>query len=220
MRLWEHPDLTIQEKYLLINIDSLASSDEGVNAGAQMLASLSGIPLKETREILNSLYKKGAVEIRMNDDGAKLLKPLLYREHYQPLDEKIVVGDKPTDSETLPYVEIQENWAKYCPMLPPISRMTPQRKRKIKSTLKSADLRVEDLYRCFQIISVTPFLNGKSGKFKATFDWCMAKSQNLQKIYEGFYSKSHSEQQAYSSIMTGNIPTPITMDAEENEEYR
>lgn len=217
LSVWESADLTIAEKHLLIDIDSICDSAVGVAVGPQALASLSGMTQKDVKRTLNELFLKGAIDISVDADGAKRIKPLLYKERYVKRGEKTVFGDKPTDTETLPYDEIMEQWNNICMTLPPLTRWTPQRKNKLRSALKNAALTVEDLYKCFRIISATPFLSGESNQFKATFDWATAKSTNLSKIYEGFYCKSFAEKRAYDTIMNGG---ELTQPKNEDNYYR
>lgn len=213
LSVWESADLTIAEKHLLIDIDSICDSTYGIAVGTQALATLSGMTQKEVKNTLNELYLKGAIDISVDADGAKRIKPFLYKERYIKRGEKTVFGDKPTDTEVLPYGDIMEHWNTICKTLPPLTRWTPQRKNKLRSALKNAALTVNDLYKCFHIIAATPFLSGESNQFKATFDWCCAKSTNMSKIYEGFYSKSFVEKQAYEAIMRGgNVEQPNTED--------
>lgn len=204
INIWEHSDLSIYEKHLLIDIDSICDSADGVSVGIQALASLSGMTQKDVKNTMNSLYLKGAIEIFVNADGAKIIKPLLYKERYIKRGEKQMFGDKPTDIEILPYDDIMEQWNIICKTLPPLTRWTPQRKSKLRSALKNSALSVQDLFKCFRIIAATPFLSGESNQFKATFDWVTAKSANMSKIYEGFYNKSAVEKQAYAAIMRGD----------------
>lgn len=212
--LWESADLTIQEKHLLIDIDSICDSADGVAAGIQTLATLSGLTQKEVKLALNELHNKGAIETSIGPDGEKLIKPFLYKDRYKKRGEKTLFGDKPTDVETLPYDDIMEQWNAICKTLPPLTRWTPRRKNKLRSALKNAALSVDDLYKCFRIIAATPFLSGESNQFKATLDWCCSKSQNLSKIYEGFYSKSFAEKQSYDAIMSGD-----NIDNKEDDDY-
>lgn len=217
LSLWETPDLSISEKHLLIDIDSICDSADGIAVGVQALASLSGMTQKEVKSTLNELYLKGAIDISVDADGAKKIKPFLYKDRYIKRGEKAVFGDKPTDTEALPYDDIMEQWNTICKTLPPLTRWTPQRKNKLRSALKNAALTVEDLYKCFRIVNDTPFLSGLSNQFKATFDWVTAKSQNLSKIYEGFYSKSFAEKQAYEAIMRGG---DVAQTKNEDDYYR
>lgn len=80
--LWESADLTIAEKHLLIDIDSICDSAEGVAVGTQALASLSSMAQKDVKSALNELYLKGAIDISVDADGAKRIKPYLYKERY------------------------------------------------------------------------------------------------------------------------------------------
>lgn len=214
--LWESADLTIAEKHLLIDIDSICDSTEGVVAGVQALATLSGMTQKDVKHTLNELYLKGAIDISVDADGAKRIKPYLYKERYIKSGEKVVLGDKPTDVEALPYNDIMEKWDTICHMLPPIKRWTPQKKSKLRTVLKQADISVEGLYKCFRIIAAIPFLSGASNQFKATFDWITAKSANLSKVYEGFYAKSAREKIEYETIMRGGMVSP----PKEDDYYR
>lgn len=216
IHLWEHPDLTIQEKHILIDIDSLCNSTEGVSVGTQMLANLSGLNQKEVKSTLNELYLKGALELYINEDGTKTIKPLLYKERYIKQGDKVVIGDSPKDMEQYDWEEIQAKWSEYCPTLPPVKRFSPLRKRKLRAALKSAELTVSDLYKCFQIIGCTPFLNG-GVSFSAHFDWVISKAQNLQKIYEGFYAHTVQEKKDYEDIMNDR---KISQQSEEESFYR
>lgn len=200
--LWESADLTIAEKHLLIDIDSICDSAEGVAVGAQALASLSGMAQKDVKSALNELYIKGAIDISVDADGAKRIKPYLYKERYIKRGEKVVIGDKPTDVLTLPWEEIAEKWGESCPHLPPILRWTPQSKNKLRSALKNADMNLEQLYKSFKIIGATKFLNG-TGEFNATFRWLISKSENLDKVYTGFYARSFEERRSYEAIIGG-----------------
>lgn len=217
IHLWEHPDLTIQEKHILIDIDTLCESAEGVSVGVQMLANLSGLNQKEVKSTLNELYLKGALEVRIDDNGSKILKPLLYKERYLKQESAPILGDSPRDIEQFDWEDIQAKWIEYCPTLPPIKRFTPQRKSKLKSVLKSADLTLNNLYQCFQIIGCTPFLNGTDNTFKAHFDWVISKPITLTKIFEGFYAHSYQEKRDYEAIINNK---PITNQTEEESFYR
>lgn len=215
--LWESADLTIEEKHILIDIDSICASADGVAVGTQALATLSGLTQKEVKSALNELYQKGAIDISVDADGAKRIKPYLYKERYVKRGERVVIGDKPTDADPIDYDEIMEQWNTICKTLPPLTRWTPQRKNKLRSVLKNAALTVEDLYKCFRIINETPFLSGASDQFRATWDWITAKASNLSKIYEGFYCKSFTEKQAYDTIMRGG---GVAQSKDEDNYYR
>lgn len=200
--LWENQDLSWMAKIVLMEIDSYPRTELGVNVRAGAVATALGITRKECDAALKELFDKGAAQVNI-DEGQKLLMPLIYKDRYIATGLPMPEGEKPTTANSIDYDEVQAKWAEICPMLPPILRFTPQRKRKLKAALNQAGLTVGDLFKCFRIIASTPFLNG-AGEFAAHFDWVVKKSENLQKIYEGFYARSPQEKRDYENIMNGN----------------
>lgn len=215
--LWESTDLTIQEKHLLIDIDSICDSADGVAAGIQTLATLSGLTQKEVKHTLNELYLKGAIDISVDADGAKRIKPYLYKEQYVKRGEKIVIGDKPTDMETIDYDLIQETWNTVCASLPKIERFTPRRKQKVRSCLKGASATVSDLIKVIKLVATSSFLNGSKTSWQCSFDWVIKSPDNFTKIIEGQYHKDFSEQQYYNAIIRDKA---IELDKKEDDYYR
>lgn len=200
--LWENQDLSWMAKIVLMEIDSYPRTELGVNVRAGAVATALGITRKECDAALKELFDKGAIQVNI-DEGQKLLMPLIYKDRYIATGLPMPEGEKPTTANSIDYDEVQAKWAEICPMLPHIQRFTPQRKRKLKAALNQAGLTVGDLFKCFRIIASTPFLNG-AGEFAAHFDWVVKKSENLQKIYEGFYARSPQEKRDYENIMNGN----------------
>ena len=200
--LWENQDLSWMAKIVLMEIDSYPRTELGVNVRAGAVATALGITKKECDNALKELFDKGGIQINI-DEGQKLILPLIYKDRYIATGLPMPEGEKPSTANSIDYDEVQAKWAEICPMLPPIQRFTPQRKRKLKAALNQAGLTVGDLFKCFRIIASTPFLNG-AGEFAAHFDWVVKKSENLQKIYEGFYARSPQEKRDYDNIMNGN----------------
>ena len=199
--LWENQDLSWIAKIVLMEIDSYPRSELGVNVRAGAVATALGITKKECDNALKELFDKGAIQVNL-EEGQRLLMPLLYKSRYIPTGQPIPDGEKPSPANSIDYDDVQAKWSEICHTLPPIQRFTPQRKRKLKAALNQAGLTVADLYKCFRIIASTAFLNG-SGEFAAHFDWVVKKSENLQKIYEGFYARSPQEKRDYEAIMKG-----------------
>lgn len=200
--LWENQDLSWMAKIVLMEIDSYPRTELGVNVRSGAVATALGITKKECDTALKELFDKGAIQVNI-DEGQKLLLPLVYKDRYIATGLPMPEGEKPTTANSIDYDEVQAKWAEICHTLPPIQRFTPQRKRKLKAALNQAGLTVADLYKCFRIIASTAFLNG-SGEFAAHFDWVVKKSENLQKIYEGFYARSPQEKRDYEAIMKGD----------------
>ena len=199
--LWANTDLSWLAKIVLMEIDSYPRSELGVNVRAGAVATALGITKKECDNALKELFDKGAIQVNL-EEGQRLLMPLLYKSRYIPTGQPIPDGEKPSPANSIDYDDVQAKWSEICHTLPPIQRFTPQRKRKLKAALNQAGLTVADLYKCFRIIASTAFLNG-AGEFAAHFDWVVKKSENLQKIYEGFYARSPQEKRDYEAIMKG-----------------
>lgn len=200
--LWENQDLSWMAKIVLMEIDSYPRSELGVNVRSGAVATALGITKKECDNALKELFDKGAIQVNL-EEGQRLLMPLLYKSRYIPTGQPIPDGEKPSPANSIDYDDVQAKWSEICHTLPPIQRFTPQRKRKLKAALNQAGLTVADLYKCFRIIASTAFLNG-SGEFAAHFDWVVKKSENLQKLYEGFYARTTQEKRDYENIMNGN----------------
>lgn len=204
INIWTHPDLSVFERVVLIEIDSYCTSDMGVQIGAQTIASSIGLPVKTVKETLKTLLSKGAIALNIGENGEKLIKPYLYKDRYVTDQSKIEIGDKPTDLaiERIDYDGIADKWAEILPDMPQISRWTPQRKRKLKTIMKQAGISTDDLYKSFRIIAATPFLRGENDrKWTAGFNWILGNSNNVLKILEGTYSKSVMERREYEAIM-------------------
>ena len=199
--LWENQDLSWMAKIVLMEIDSYPRTELGVNVRSGAVATALGITKKECDTALKELFDKGAIQVNI-DEGQKLILPLVYKDRYISTGQPMPEGEKPSLANSIDYDEVQAKWAEICHTLPPIQRFTPQRKRKLKAALNQAGLTVADLYKCFRIIASTAFVNG-SGEFAAHFDWVVKKSENLQKIYEGFYARSPQEKRDYEAIMKG-----------------
>lgn len=199
--LWENQDLSWMAKIVLMEIDCYPRTELGVNVRAGAVATALGITKKECDTALKELFDKGAIQVNI-DEGQKLIMPLVYKDRYLATGQIVPEGGKPSPANSIDYDDVQAKWSEICHTLPPIQRFTPQRKRKLKAALNQAGLTVADLYKCFRIIASTAFLNG-SGEFAAHFDWVVKKSENLQKIYEGFYARSPQEKRDYEAIMKG-----------------
>lgn len=199
--LFQSEQLTPTEKIILMSIDIHSPDSRGACIGVQGIANFCGISQKEVKNALKNLYDKGAIETVVSEDGERKLIAKIYKEDYSESSHRPELeGTKPQDAETLDYDYIQEQWNAICGHQPKLSRITPQRKRKIKSAMKGADITVTDLIKAFKIINSVQFFHSNERQWVATFDW-VANAQSLTKILEGVYSKSYQERRDYESIM-------------------
>lgn len=203
LSLFGSDQLTPSEKMVLMAVELHSPDNLGASIGIQGISNLCGISQKECKTSLKSLYDKGAIETIVSEDGERKLIAKIYKEDYSKSSYRPEFeGTKPQDAETLDYDYIQEQWNTICEHQPKISRFTPQRKRKIKSALKGADITVADLTKAFKIINSVQFFHSNERNWVATFDW-VANAQSLTKILEGVYSKSYQEKRDYDNILKG-----------------
>lgn len=93
-------------------------------------------------------------------------------------------------------VEIVELFAKLCPSLPQVQVISSQRKKAISAIWKFARNDINFFETLFSKAEESDFLCGRSGDWKASFDWII-KQGNTIKILEGNYDnrkKSLSQQ--------------------------
>lgn len=185
-----------------MEIDSYPRSELGVNIRAGAVATALGITKKECDNALKELFDKGAIQVNI-DEGQKLILPLIYKDRYIATGLPMPEGEKPTTANSIDFDEVQSKWAEICPMLPPIQRWTPQRKRKLKAALNQAGLTVAHLYKVFGLVGTSEFLNGSKSEWRCSFDWLVKSAYNLTKVYEGNYHKSIEERRAYELIING-----------------
>lgn len=82
------------------------------------------------------------------------------------------------------YQKIADIFNSICVSLPKVKILTETRKRAIRTANKQIK---GDWEQFFTIVAQSDFLSGKSGKWKASFDWIL-KSANTVKILEGNYN--------------------------------
>jgi hypothetical protein len=200
--LWENTtELTIPEKFALVEIDSYSPDPTGVVMTPHMLALSMGVTDKEAKELIVSLQEKGAIETSYNENGQVVMKALLYKESYSGSGKAAKIEEKP--KFTVDYDYIAEQWGLINPNLPPITRFTPKRKQKLRTMMANADISVDGLIKAFKIIAASGFLQGRTTNWSCTFDWLCRDANNVTKVLEGHYCKDFFERQAYDNIMKG-----------------
>lgn len=201
--LYDTPDLSLPAKWTLLALDSICEQGGWVSVGVQALSSLTNLPSKEVKSALLELREHGAIEVKVNEDNQNLMKPLLYRDSYPKIGEKIVVGDKPTDSDPIDYQLIQDTWNTTCDKLSRLDKFTARRKQKTRTCLKGASATLTDMIKVIRLVATSAFLNGSKTDWSASYDWIIKSPDNFTKIIEGQYHKDYGERQAYDAIMRG-----------------
>jgi len=80
-----------------------------------------------------------------------------------------------------------------CKSLSKVSKLTDSRKKKIKTRLVNYD--INDLQNAFIKIEKSDFLSGRSGTWKASFDWIFKNDENIAKVLEGNYDNNKGKTQ-------------------------
>lgn len=84
--------------------------------------------------------------------------------------------------------EIVDYYNTVCTDLPRCTILSSGRVKKLKARLKTFEK--ESLFTAFDIASKSDFLNGRSTKWKANFDWFIENDSNLTKVIEGNYNNN------------------------------
>jgi hypothetical protein len=121
----------------------------------------------------------------------KMCVPIYRSIEKNKIDHDIGVEVEPQGKDNIiyPYEEVLEHFHRLCPDLPKVQKLTPSRKRAIKSGYEDGII----FSNFFEIVSKSDFLCGRSTqKWKASFDWCL-KLNNRTKILEGVYDGNASK---------------------------
>jgi hypothetical protein len=208
LTLWENTDLTWIEKISLVAIYAVTSDPLGVRMSPGLLASMLNIPKDVAKDTLNSLYKRNALVLSVDEDGAQRTAALPFKTEYPMSGEKKMVVADSKPRQTYDYEFIAQQWNEINPQLAPIGRFTPKRKKMVRTCLTENGASVDALIKAFKIISISEFLNGRKTDWSASFDWLIKKSENLDKVLSGNYCNSYQEKQRYQQIIqTGNTVT-------------
>lgn len=93
-----------------------------------------------------------------------------------------------SETEKIDYQGIVDMFNNTCVSLPKIRMLTDDRKAKIKNRLKKFD--INDLQNVFIKAEKSNFLSGRSGNWKASFDWFFENDMNMVKVLEGNYDNN------------------------------
>jgi len=114
--------------------------------------------------------------------------------------------------------KIQDLWNQHCSFAP-IRRITNGRSKKLHTRMQSwKDLKtVETIFRK---IGESDFLSGKTGDWKATFDWVVKNDENAVKVLEGNYDNKGKPQTTASHNGPVNVVNGKTLTQEEIRRMR
>ena len=101
--------------------------------------------------------------------------------------------DTTVSKKAIDYDLILTKWKETCSMLTTPRSIDEKRKAKIRTLLKNHNADIEELFKCFEIISKSVFLTNADGdnknNWKATFDWLINDTNSCYNgIFEGKYN--------------------------------
>lgn len=109
--------------------------------------------------------------------------------------------------DTINYTEILLQWKKINPNLKQPRMIDEKRKKAIRTLLKNNNATIEDLYRAFQMISISSFCNAnheRNRKWEATFDWLIKDTNGcFNRLLEGQFALTDAENTLAEKITNG-----------------
>ena len=107
-----------------------------------------------------------------------------------------------------PCAEIVKVWNEVCVSLPKVLRLSDARRDKVKARLRewggdNPEEMIAKAREFFHRIEASDFLTGRSGKWKASFDWLFDSRNNWIKVAEGNYDNKRGGSRLSGSIRLG-----------------
>ena len=109
--------------------------------------------------------------------------------------------------ERLDYDEILAKWKEICPNLSQPRMLNEKRKKIIRELLKNNNATTDDLYKAFQMISISSYCHAKHPRnetWKATLDWLINDTNGcFNRLLEGEFAHTQSERDLAEKIKRG-----------------
>ena len=111
--------------------------------------------------------------------------------------------------ERLDYDEILAKWKEICPNLSQPRMLNEKRKKIIRELLKNNNATTDDLYKAFQMISISSYCHAKHPRnetWKATLDWLINDTKGcFNRLLEGEFAHTQSERDLAEKIKRGGF---------------
>ena len=148
--------------------------------------------------VLNG-YELGSGSIRIHNQNIQetVFKALELSE--EDINNKYISKNIPKE-----ILEVLDAYHEICKSFPKVIKVTPARQKQIRDRL--AAYTMEEIKTVFRNAEGSDFLKGKTGKWKADFDWLMGE-KNIVKVLEGKYADERKE--------TGPVWRPREFDEDE-----
>lgn len=200
--LWTNRELAPLEKLLIGELDALSDEGRGCYATNAFLASSLGISEGGLANMLTRLREGGFIRSEIIDEKRRIfvlpvhppMKGASSADEegvHRPMNVNTRVKEKGKDTSALrsKAEEILALWAELCPSLPQARGLSEARLRAIGARLEEAKGELEPFRAIFKAVEASDFLSGRSGAWKASFDWVM-QPRNWLKVSEGNYANN------------------------------
>lgn len=134
-------------------------------------------------------------------------EPIPYSKHTDGEKEKGKEDKSSFPKERLDYDEILSKWKEICPNLSQPRMLDDKRKKAIRELLKNNNATIEDLYKAFQMISISSYCHAKHQRnetWKATLNWLINDTKGcFNRLLEGEFAYTPSEREMAEKIKKG-----------------
>jgi len=121
-------------------------------------------------------------------------------------------AEEPEEKDSVPYQALMKLYNQYSGRLPKVTKMGPQRKKKVAARWKEYKGDIKVFVSLFQAAGASSFLAGDNQRhWRADFDWIM-NADNMIKIMEGRYSTKSDRLRLVRPAMAAQ--TTAELDAE------
>ena len=166
---------------------------------------------KEVNSIKDNNFRDYLLKILYEEDTVSI--PYTY-----PMDTSVTNTNTITNTDNvIDYQGIVDMFNNTCISLAKVSKLTDERKKKIKTRLSNFD--INDLQKAFIKIEESDFLLGKNTKWKANFDWIFKNDENITKILEGVYDNNNNYKKPKSEMTMVEKQIDLEKQTEEFIEY-
>lgn len=110
-----------------------------------------------------------------------------YEDEYEYDNEDNIVLEKKEKKIIVPFAEIVDAYNSICISLPKCSKLTEERKKKIKQRWNEMERDMSKITELFTKTEQSDFCTGKVKEWTANFDWLFENSKNWVKVVEGNY---------------------------------
>lgn len=151
-----------------------------------------GTPMKRhfriNYESVQKLVFKKFENYYLKNSKTSIQNSLNNKESNKSITNKEYKLDIPQKANPIDYQLFVDSFNMICKSLPKVVKISDKRRKSIKAMLNNFDN--DEIEKIFKMVESSDFLSGKSGQWKASFDWVM-NTNNATKVLEGNYKNKN-----------------------------